>query len=99
MLILWLTHVVVTLTLLDLARNQASQSKLRHEIAALGDSELDFETVQKLEYLDAVIREGYATSSILKVDIDCNSNRLLILPDFVSILLHRLQNVLPPKTT
>ncbi|EIM87138.1 cytochrome P450 [Stereum hirsutum FP-91666 SS1] len=48
----------LTLTLLDLARDQNSQTKLRNAIARLGDGELDFDAVQKLEYLDAVVREG-----------------------------------------
>lgn len=46
------------MTLLDLSRDHTSQSKLRHEIATLGDGEFDFDAVQKLEYLDAVVREG-----------------------------------------
>lgn len=53
----------MTLTLLDLARDQNSQTKLRNEIATLGDGELDFDAVQKLEHLDAVVREGYVLSS------------------------------------
>lgn len=56
----------MTLTLLDLARDQTSQNKLRHEIATLGDGELDFDTVQKLEYLDAVIKEGYVNLPIVE---------------------------------
>ncbi|EIM87146.1 cytochrome P450 [Stereum hirsutum FP-91666 SS1] len=48
----------LNLTLLDLARNQPAQQKLREEILSLGDNTLDFDAVQKLEYLDAVVREG-----------------------------------------
>lgn len=48
----------VNLTLLDLARNQPAQRKLREDVLSLGDNTLDFDAVQKLQYLDAVVREG-----------------------------------------
>lgn len=44
-------------TLLDLARNPEVQQKLREEIQTFGQ-DLDYDNVQKLEYLDAVVREG-----------------------------------------
>ncbi|THH19339.1 hypothetical protein EW146_g1797 [Bondarzewia mesenterica] len=44
-------------TLLDLARNPEAQDRLRQEIQTFGQ-ELDYDSVQKLEYLDAVVREG-----------------------------------------
>ncbi|THH19294.1 hypothetical protein EW146_g1858 [Bondarzewia mesenterica] len=47
----------VSFTLLQLARNPGMQQKLREEIQALGH-DLDYNNIQKLDYLDAVVKEG-----------------------------------------
>lgn len=44
-------------TFMELARNQASQTKLREEILSLG-TDFNVDSIQKLPYLEAVIREG-----------------------------------------
>ncbi len=49
---------VVHFTLLDLAKNPDKQAKLRDELQKF-EGELDYESIQKLPYLDAVAREGY----------------------------------------
>ncbi|KAK0216094.1 cytochrome P450 [Armillaria fumosa] len=48
---------VVHFTLLDLAKNPDKQAKLREELQKF-EGELDYESIQKLPYLDAVAREG-----------------------------------------
>ena len=47
-------------TLLELARNPAVQQRLRDEIRTVG-RDLNYDDIQRLEYLDAVVKEGYVT--------------------------------------
>ncbi|EIN08194.1 cytochrome P450 [Punctularia strigosozonata HHB-11173 SS5] len=47
----------ISFTLLALARNKEVQDKLRHEIQQYGQ-DLSYDAVQKLEYLEAAVREG-----------------------------------------
>lgn len=44
-------------TLLELARRLDLQRKLRSEVRAAG-RELSYDDIQKLEFLDAVVKEG-----------------------------------------
>lgn len=44
-------------TLLELARNPTIQENLRREVQTMGH--LNYDRVQQLEYLDAVVKEGY----------------------------------------
>lgn len=86
------------MTLLELSRNTKSQDKLRREIALLGDGELDFDAVQKLEYLDAVLREGYAIASYSSLD-RARGNCLLVIQVFVFILQLRERTVSQSRMT
>ena len=45
-------------TLLSLARNKEIQDKLREEVLSCGRDLLSYEDVQRLSYLDAVVKEG-----------------------------------------
>lgn len=47
----------INFTLLELARNPAMQRRLREEITNEGNN-LSYDDIQKLPYLDAVIKEG-----------------------------------------
>jgi cytochrome P450 len=49
--------VTVEFILLELARNPAIQHKLRHEILTVAS--LDYDSIISLEYLNAVVKEGY----------------------------------------
>lgn len=46
-------------TLLSLSRNKRIQDKLRDEVLSYGRDILSYDDVQKLSYLDAVVKEGY----------------------------------------
>lgn len=48
--------VVANNTLLQLARHPEIQDKLRAEVQ---DASTDFDGIDKLAYLDAVVKEGY----------------------------------------
>lgn len=50
------TSCSVIFTLLELARNPETQTKLREELATI--NEFNYETLSKLPYLDAVTKEG-----------------------------------------
>lgn len=45
-------------TLLELARHPEMQRKLREEVRSFG-GDMNYDDIQKLEYLDAVVKEGY----------------------------------------
>lgn len=47
-------------TLLELAKNPAVQQRLRDEIRSVG-RDLNYDDIQRLQYLDAVVKEGYVT--------------------------------------
>lgn len=47
----------ISFTLLDLARHPEKQRKLREEVRSYG-RDLSYDDVQRLEYLDAVVKEG-----------------------------------------
>lgn len=51
-------------TLLQLARNPEMQKRLREEVQAL-QYDLNYDNIQKLEYLDAVVKEGYVVPRYL----------------------------------
>ena len=56
--------MTINFILHSLATNLDIQNKLREEIQEVGRS-LSYESVNKLVYLDAVIREGYVLSYIV----------------------------------
>lgn len=91
----------VSLTLLDLARNQPAQRKLREEVLSLGDNTLDFDAVQKLEYLDAVVREGLVPQFVYRRLTSSHQvfDFSLISSDCASIPLHHALTVWPSRTT
>lgn len=47
-------------TLLELAKNPGIQQRLRDEIRTVG-RDLNYDDIQRLQYLDAVVKEGYVT--------------------------------------
>lgn len=47
-------------TLLELAKNPDVQQRLRDEIRTVG-RDLNYDDIQRLQYLDAVVKEGYVT--------------------------------------
>ena len=47
----------VNFTLLSLAQHPEKQQRLREEVLKFG-GDLSYEDIQKLEYLDAVVKEG-----------------------------------------
>ena len=51
----------LSFTLLELARHPDVQSRLREEIRRVG-RDLSYDDIQKLEYLDAVVKEGCVSS-------------------------------------
>lgn len=51
------TAMTISCLLLELARNAQSQEKLRDEVLKFGQR-LTYDNVNKLVYLDAVIKEG-----------------------------------------
>lgn len=53
----------VSLTTYALACNPEIQQKLRDELNSVGD--ITYENIQKLEYLDAVVKEGCVPSYII----------------------------------
>lgn len=53
----------VALTTYALARNPEMQQRLRDELISAGD--ITYESIQKLEYLDAIVKEGYVPSYII----------------------------------
>lgn len=55
----------VALTTYALARNPEIQQKLRDELISAGD--ITYESIQKLEYLDAIVKEGYVPSYIISL--------------------------------
>ena len=56
-------------TLLQLARNPEMQKRLREEVQAL-QYDLNYDNIQKLEYLDAVVKEGYVVPHCLPASIN-----------------------------
>ena len=57
------TAMTISFILLYLARDQARQSKLREELETM-DKAISSENVNKLVYLDAVIKEGRVQSRL-----------------------------------
>ena len=57
-------------TLLELARHPEVQSRLRDEIRTKG-GDLSYNDIQRLTYLDAVVKEGYAPPA---PRVDCTTN-------------------------
>ena len=51
----------LSFTLLELARNPEVQQRLREEIRQVG-RDLGYDDVQRLEFLDAVVKEGFVPS-------------------------------------
>ena len=51
----------LSFTLLELARKPEIQQRLRDEIRQVG-RELTYDDIQRLEFLDAVVKEGYVCS-------------------------------------
>lgn len=68
----------VALTTYALARNPEMQQKLRDELLSAGD--ITYESIQKLEYLDAIVKEGCVPCSRF-------DDAPLIIPFLVMILV------------
>ena len=62
-------------TLLELARKPEIQQRLRDEIRAVG-RDLSYDDIQRLQFLDAVVKEGYGSALIEYVTLHAHDRCL-----------------------
>lgn len=63
------TAGALNFTIWELARNPEIQARLRKEVVESG-RDLSYDDIQKLEYLDAVIKEAYVRLTFISERLD-----------------------------